>query len=56
MKKNNNIILIYRKDGISRIKLNKPNSYNALSSKMIQSLIDALKKLNNDKKTKVIKT
>tara|TARA_X000001036_G_scaffold162998_1_gene154675 strand:+ start:814 stop:1599 length:786 start_codon:yes stop_codon:yes gene_type:complete len=54
MKKNNNIILIYRKDGISRIKLNKPNSYNALSSKMIQSLIDALKKLNNDKKTKVI--
>ena len=54
MKKITNIILTYRSDGISRIKLNQPNSYNALSSKMIKSLILTFKKLNNDNKTKVI--
>ena len=33
--------------GISRIKLNQPNNYNALSSQMIKSLIGIFKSLNN---------
>jgi len=41
-------------EGISRIKLNDPSNYNALSSKNIKSLIDIFKSLNNDNKTKVI--
>ena len=34
-------------DGISRIKLNEPSTYNALSSKTLESLINILKSLNN---------
>ena len=41
-------------DGISRIKLNEPSSYNALSSKTIKSLINIFKNLNKENKTKVI--
>ena len=41
-------------DGISRIKLNEPHTYNALSSKTLKSLINIFKSLNNDNKTKVI--
>ena len=41
-------------DGISRIKLNEPATYNALSSKTLKSLISAFKSLNNENKTKVI--
>ena len=40
--------------GISRIKLNEPSSYNALSSKTLKSLISIFKSLNNENKTKVI--
>jgi len=41
-------------DGISRIKLNEPSSYNALSSKTLKSLINIFKSLNKENKTKVI--
>jgi len=42
MKENTNIILTFLPDGISRITLNDPSNYNALSSKNIKSLIDIL--------------
>jgi len=54
MKENTNIVLTFLPEGISRIKLNDPSNYNALSSKNIKSLIDIFKSLNNDNKTKVI--
>ena len=54
MKENPNINLTFLADGISRIKLNDPSNYNALSFKNIKSLIDIFKSLNNDNKTKVI--
>ena len=41
-------------DGISRIKLSEPSSYNSLSSKTLKSLINIFKSLNNENKTKVI--
>ena len=41
-------------NGISRIKLNEPSTYNALSSKTLASLINIFKSLNNENKTKVI--
>ena len=49
-----NIIVTTSVDGISRIKLNEPSTYNALSSKMLKSLINTFKSLNNENKTKVI--
>ena len=54
MKENPNIIVTFFTEGISRIKLNEPSNYNALSSKTIKSLINIFKSLNNDNKTKVI--
>jgi len=54
MKKYSNIIVTSSTSGISRIKLNEPKTYNALSSKTLQSLIYIFKKLNKDKNTKVI--
>ena len=54
MKENSNIILTFLDEGITRIKLNDPKNYNALSSKNINSLINIFKSLNNDNKTKVI--
>ena len=54
MKENANIVLTFLDEGISRIKLNDPGSYNALSSKNIKSLISIFKSLNNYSKTKVI--
>ena len=54
MKENPNIILTFLAEGVSRIKLNEPSNYNALSSKNIVSLINIFKSLNNDNKTKVI--
>ncbi len=54
MKKYSNIAVSSATNGISRIKLNEPKTYNALSSKTLQSLIDIFKKLNKDNKTKVI--
>ena len=54
MKENTNISLTFQSEGISRIIINDPSNYNALSSKNINSLILILKRLNNDNKTKVI--
>ena len=49
-----NIVVEPPIDGISRIKLNEPSTYNALSSKTLKSLINIFKSLNNENKTKVI--
>ena len=54
MKKTSNIIVAPPISGISRIKLNEPSTYNALSSKMLESLINIFKNLNNENETKVI--
>ncbi len=54
MKKSLGIIITNSKNGISRIKLNDPKSYNALSTKMLNSLINIFKIFNKDNKTKVI--
>ena len=40
--------------GISIITINEPKTYNSLSFKNLTDLIRVFKKLNNDKKTKVI--
>ena len=49
-----NIILQTSNNGISRIKLNEPNTYNSLSLNNLKLLIKAFKNLNNDERTKVI--
>jgi len=49
-----NIIVESPVTGISRIKLNEPGTYTALSSKTLKSLINIFKRLNNENKTKVI--
>ena len=54
MKKALNIVITPPIDGISRITLNEPSTYNALSSGIIKSLINIFKKLNNENETKVI--
>ena len=54
MKNETNIIIKNSDNGISRIKLNDPNTYNALSTNMLKLLIKAFKDLNNQTKTKVI--
>ena len=54
MSKQSNIIVQPPKNGISRIKLNEPGTYNALSTNTLKSLIKDFKNLNNDKGTKVI--
>ena len=54
MTNSSNIIVKAPVNGISRIKLNDPGSYNALSSKTLNSLIDIFENLNSDNKTKVI--
>ena len=54
MKEALNIIVVPPIDGISRIKLNEPRTYNALSSNTLKSLINIFKNLNNNNKTKVI--
>ena len=54
MEENPNIIVTFLAEGISRIKLNEPGNYNALSSRTIKSLIGVFKSLNSDNKTKVI--
>ena len=41
-------------NGISRVIINSPNTYNALSINVLKSLLKCFKKFNNDKKTKVI--
>ena len=54
MTKASNIVVEPSIDGIYRIKLNEPSTYNALSSKTLKSLINIFKRLNNENKTKVI--
>ena len=54
MKSFPNIIVGVSNNGISRIKLNDPKTYNALSTKTLNSLIKAFKIFNDDKSTKVI--
>ena len=54
MKKASNIVVVPSINGISRIKLNEPSTYNALSSKTLKSLINIFKSLNNENETKVI--
>jgi len=54
MKQQSNIIVQTSNNGISRIKLNEPNTYNALSLKMLKSLIESFRNFNKDEKTKVI--
>ena len=54
MKKALNIVVAPPINGISRIKLNEPSTYNALSSRTLKSLISIFKSLNNENKTKVI--
>ena len=49
-----NIVVEPSIDGISRIKLHEPSTYNALSSKTLKSLINIFKSLNNENETKVI--
>ena len=54
MKNVSNIVVEPPIDGISRIKLSEPSTYNALSSKTLESLINIFKNLNNENETKVI--
>ena len=49
-----NILVQPSNRGISRIKLNEPSTYNALSLATLNSLIKSFKNLNDDKNTKVI--
>ena len=41
-------------NGISRIKLNDPSTYNSLSLGMLKSVIAAFKDLDKDERTRVI--
>ena len=54
MKQQSNIIVQTSNNGISRIKLNEPSTYNALSLNMLKSLIESFKNFHEDEKTKVI--
>ena len=54
MKQQFNIIVQTSNNGISRIKLNEPSTYNALSLNMLGSLIESFKNFHEDEKTKVI--
>ena len=54
MTNTSNIVVEPPIDGISRIKLNEPRTYNALSSQTLKLLINIFKSLNNENNTKVI--
>ena len=54
MKESSNIIAQPSNNGISRIKLNEPSTYNALSLNTLETLIKNFKKFSDDDKTKVI--
>ena len=54
MTNSSNILVQPSNRGISRIKLNEPSTYNALSLATLNSLIRSFKNLSNDKNTKVI--
>ena len=54
MKQQSNIVIQTSSNGIARIKLNEPSTYNALSSSTLKSLIKSFKNLHRDEKTRVI--
>ena len=54
MTNSSNILVQPSNRGISRIRLNEPSTYNALSLATLNSLIRSFKNLSNDKNTKVI--
>ena len=54
MNQQSNIIVQSSNNGISRIKLNEPSTYNALSLNTLRLLIECFKNFNDDEKTKVI--
>ena len=54
MNKVNSTVISKYESGISRVIINDPATYNALSSKTLKSLINIFKNLNNNDKTKVI--
>ena len=54
MKQQSNIIVQSSNNGISRVKLNEPSTYNALSLDTLKSLIECFKNFDEDEKTKVI--
>ena len=49
-----NIKIINQNKDIARVIINEPNKYNSLSYKNLKDLINVLKKLDKDKKVKVI--
>ena len=49
-----NVLVKLSNKGISRIQLNEPGTYNALSLNTLNTLIKSFKNLNDDKNTKVI--
>ena len=54
MRKNSYSLIQRSNSGITRIKLNDPETYNSLSSGMLKSLISGFKQLNQDERTRVI--
>ena len=54
MKQNSYTSVQKSNNGISRVILNDPDTYNSMSFNMLNSLIDALKDLDKDEKTRVI--
>ena len=54
MRQQSNIIVQPSNRGISRIRLNQPTTYNALSLNTLTSLIECFKNFHDDEKTKVI--
>ena len=54
MKKISNTVLTNTRGGISRVILNEPGTYNALSLNTIKLLLKKFDNFNNDRKTKVI--
>ena len=50
----NNVIIKQSNSGISRIMLNDPGTYNALSLNTLKLLINDFKNFSDDDKTKVI--
>ena len=49
-----NIKVINQSQDISRVIINEPKTYNSLSTKNLNDLLKVFKKLDNDKKVKVI--
>ena len=54
MKQNSYTSVQKSNNGISRVRLNDPDTYNSMSFNMLNSLIAALKDLDKDEKTRVI--